>query len=843
MDVVLVGIEPRLSESMGRFLDGRFTADEIKSAIFDMGATNVLGPNGLPALFYQRFWDIVGPSVTLACHMCLNEGANLHAMNGTVITLIPKVSSADRMTDFRRISLCNVLYKIIAKALAYRFRLALGEVITETQSAFIPGHSITDNAIVGFECLHNLKRKKRKDRSLGKLNMSKAYDIVELGFIEQMMLRMGFSASWVDRILRCADLEGFYRVIHIPIPSPDMCGRSRISFYLKLPIASINRLCNYAIWYGVKKYHVTSKSGEIRVRDPREYRGRIQGISVDQVRDPWVIFRGDLGDIGGFLVKILHDASAIIGSNSLTIGIKAIWFGDGDVKSLREIFSPLAMEEDMLLLVVHNCAQGIGQKVMQGVWWKKMSMADELPDRRRTKETDSGRNRGVDRDADKRMDRGTRERSIPVWDKIKGWKGRLLSAGGKKVLIKAVIQSISTYAMSLFRLPLDLIQEINRLCTRSLLVKQCWRIMKRPTTLAARVLKSCCFPRSCFLEADCSESNSFMWKSLHWGKGLLERGLRWRVGDGKAILIYKNQWFLRPTTLKIFSPQKLGEFATAGQLLSPTGGWDVEIIKNNFNVDDADAFLSLLVGNGSSQDMLLWHYEQSGIYSLKSGYRLGCNMRTLASTSGLGEGVSWWKFSWKADIPTKVKVFIWKACNNWIPTRVNLAMKGFQVASGCPICLCGRESTLHALWGCSKLRGVRECWKLDQGNFKGDQVQFFDFMLYCFDKWDEESVIVFCVGLWRLWNGCGFELPTYHRLIATYAPHVAEMVALYRGLLLAYEIGCFEVETESDAALVINWVSDGKAVDSDVGLILEDILSLSRRMRFCNCKFIPSECN
>ncbi|KAK3218032.1 hypothetical protein Dsin_012002 [Dipteronia sinensis] len=49
----------------------------------------------------------------------------------------------------------------------------------------------------------------------------------------------------------------------------------------------------------------------------------------------------------------------------------------------------------------------IGQKVMQGVWWTKMSMADELPDRRRTEETDSGRNRDVVRDTDKRMDRGT----------------------------------------------------------------------------------------------------------------------------------------------------------------------------------------------------------------------------------------------------------------------------------------------------------------------------------------------------------------------------------------------------------------------------------------------------
>ncbi|KAK2645727.1 hypothetical protein Ddye_020922 [Dipteronia dyeriana] len=77
-----------------------------------------------------------------------------------------------------------------------------------------------------------------------------------------------------------------------------------------------------------------------------------------------------------------HDDSAIIVSrNSPTIGIRAL-VDDGDFKSLRFILlavSPLAMEEDMLLLVVHNCTQSIGQKVKQGVWWTRMSMADELP--------------------------------------------------------------------------------------------------------------------------------------------------------------------------------------------------------------------------------------------------------------------------------------------------------------------------------------------------------------------------------------------------------------------------------------------------------------------------------
>ena len=42
------------------------------------------------------------------------------------------------------------------------------------------------------------------------------------------------------------------------------------------------------------------------------------------------------------------------------------------------ILLAVAMEEDMLLLVVHNCAHDIGQKVMQGVWWTKMLMVDEL---------------------------------------------------------------------------------------------------------------------------------------------------------------------------------------------------------------------------------------------------------------------------------------------------------------------------------------------------------------------------------------------------------------------------------------------------------------------------------
>ena len=103
-----------------------------------MRPTKTLRPDGMNAFFYQKFWHVVGDSVVTTVLDYLNSGIMLPAVNHTHIVMIPKVKSPEKMFDFRPISLCNVIYKIISKVLANRLKLILPNIISSTQSAFCP---------------------------------------------------------------------------------------------------------------------------------------------------------------------------------------------------------------------------------------------------------------------------------------------------------------------------------------------------------------------------------------------------------------------------------------------------------------------------------------------------------------------------------------------------------------------------------------------------------------------------------------------------------------------------------------------------------------------------------
>ncbi|KAK2655074.1 hypothetical protein Ddye_008126 [Dipteronia dyeriana] len=136
-------------------------------------------------------------------------------MNDTLVTLIPKKKVTEQIADFRAINICNVLYKIVSKTIANHFRLVLDEVISEAQSAFILGQLIFDNILVSFECMHRIKRWKRKHGSMAiKLDMSKVYDRVEWTLVEQMMRQLGFSERWINLVIHCISFVSYSFVLN-----------------------------------------------------------------------------------------------------------------------------------------------------------------------------------------------------------------------------------------------------------------------------------------------------------------------------------------------------------------------------------------------------------------------------------------------------------------------------------------------------------------------------------------------------------------------------------------------------------------------------------------------------
>ena len=124
--------------------------------------------------------------------------------NDTAIVLIPKVDNLDKVMQFRPISLCNVVYKIISKMLAQILKAFLPEIIDDHQSAFVPGRLITDNILLAYECIHTMKKKKgKKGLCAVKLDMQKAYDRVEWVFLEKIMAKLGFDQRWIDLVMAC----------------------------------------------------------------------------------------------------------------------------------------------------------------------------------------------------------------------------------------------------------------------------------------------------------------------------------------------------------------------------------------------------------------------------------------------------------------------------------------------------------------------------------------------------------------------------------------------------------------------------------------------------------------
>ena len=158
-----------------------FSNEEFRHALMDMHPTKAPGPDGHTALFFQKYWGIVGQDIIKAMLNILNNQEDVRTWNKILFTLIPKVKTPNTVKELWLIILFNVLYKIVSRTIKNRFRLVLDEVIGDHYSAFVPGRLIIDNVLLGFEAMHWIRQHRggKTGYATLKLDMNKAYDRVE----------------------------------------------------------------------------------------------------------------------------------------------------------------------------------------------------------------------------------------------------------------------------------------------------------------------------------------------------------------------------------------------------------------------------------------------------------------------------------------------------------------------------------------------------------------------------------------------------------------------------------------------------------------------------------------
>ncbi|KAL0402454.1 UNVERIFIED_CONTAM: hypothetical protein Slati_4275300 [Sesamum latifolium] len=153
-------------------------------------------------------------------------GKLLKQINATIIALIPKVQMPARVSEYRPISCCNVLYKVITKLIVKRMQTVLHLLIDSLQNTFVPGRSIANNILLAQELLAGYNQVKRPPRCTIKVDLKKAYDSVEWDYLLEVLKSFNFSTRFIRWIEQCISTANFSISLNGSIYGffPSTCG-------------------------------------------------------------------------------------------------------------------------------------------------------------------------------------------------------------------------------------------------------------------------------------------------------------------------------------------------------------------------------------------------------------------------------------------------------------------------------------------------------------------------------------------------------------------------------------------------------------------------------------------
>lgn len=609
--------------------------------------------------------------------------------NDTHVRLIPKISSPRKVADYRPIALCNTHYKIIAKLLTRRLQPLVPGLISDHQSAFVKGRSISDNVLITHEILHYLQHSGAKVRcSMAiKTDMSKAYDRIEWEFRRNVLVRFGFHEIWISWIMNCVTSVSYSYLIN---------GAAQGRVHPSRGIRQGDPLSPYLFILCTEVLSGLCKKAQLR------------------------------GDVVG--VKVARNSPAI---NHLIFADDTMFFSRTDPRSC-----------DTLVAILRRYEEASGQFINLDKSTITFSAKTPGITKRQVREQlqirgegGMGRYLGLPEN----FSRKKRDIFASLVDRIRqrahSWTTRYLSGAGKLILLKSVLSAMPTYTMSCFKLPLSLCKQIQSILTRfwwdaspevkkicwvswqtltkpknagglgfreieqfndAMLAILSWRILKDPSSMLARTLMGKYCNHTSFLEAQPPSCVSHGWRGILVGRDLLLKGLGWALGSGSDVCIWREPWLSTTEPLSPIGPptEATQSWRVSDFIVPGSNEWDTEAIRNTLPQYE-EQIRKLIPSRAFLRDERAWVLNTSGEYSTKSGYAVA----KLNNGDQITQDFNWKQSIWQVDTSPKIRYFLWKATSRALPVGAALATRGIKVAPTCK--RCGEHETeLHVFLTC-----------------------------------------------------------------------------------------------------------------------------------------------
>lgn len=193
----------RCNSSLASQLSAIPSNNEIRDSVFGLPKNKAPGPDGFTAEFFTSSWDLVGMDLISAVKDFFINKSLPRQVNATVISLIPKVTGAASLSDFRPISLCNTVYKVISRILASRLKSITPEAVQRNQVGFINGRVLCENVLLAAELVTDFHKDGPITRGCLQIDISKAYDSVNWNFISNILQAFELPEIFVSWVMKC----------------------------------------------------------------------------------------------------------------------------------------------------------------------------------------------------------------------------------------------------------------------------------------------------------------------------------------------------------------------------------------------------------------------------------------------------------------------------------------------------------------------------------------------------------------------------------------------------------------------------------------------------------------